>query len=126
MTIIAFLEISGEGTDLFRRDELTRRLRRELAERGVAMEYHSEPPADGAGRGEAITVGTVSVAVTSSPVMSALTEGVFAFLAACPDGAVRISSGAGGIELSDPSSENRLRFSAWLGRDVPPPGEAPP
>ncbi|GAA3243149.1 effector-associated constant component EACC1 [Actinocorallia longicatena] len=117
---IVRFDVSEEHSDLHRRDELARQFRRRLAERGVAAVPSGGPPPPGAKSATAAAIGTVAVAVGSSPVIAALVEGVFAWLSARGRRTVRVSVGDRVIELSDPSPEQERHLIAWITQHAGP------
>lgn len=121
MTEVALVEVSETYADLFHRDELARRLRRELSARGVVADFVSLlPPPDLAGAGMA--VGALAVSLFSGPSIAALAEGVFCWLAAGEGRGVKVTVGVESIELTEYGAEYRREFVIWLLRHSGAPG----
>ncbi|WP_106398009.1 hypothetical protein [Actinocorallia populi] len=113
MAQVALIEVSEPDADPFRRDELARRLRRELWERGVAADFVSLLPPPG-GPGEAMASGALAVPLCSGSAAAALAEGVCRWLAAGEGRAVRVRAGTGSVELTRGAGECRRSLLEWL------------
>ncbi|GAA2726235.1 effector-associated constant component EACC1 [Actinocorallia aurantiaca] len=113
MAQVALIEVSEAYADPFRRDELARRLRRELWDRGVVVDFVSLPPPPGS-PGTVMASGALAVSLFSAPAAAALAEGVFGWLAAGEDRAAKVTVGAESIELSAVTDAHRRGFLLWL------------
>ena len=116
MAQVALVEVFEAHADPFRRDELTRWLRRELSERGVVADFVSllPPPGGPAGAAAPMASGALAVSLFSGPSVAALAEGVFCWLAAGEGRGVRVTAGGEGIELDGCGAEQRRLLVGWL------------
>ncbi|GAA3208824.1 effector-associated constant component EACC1 [Actinocorallia longicatena] len=108
MARIAVIEVTDGDADLFRKDELTRLLRRALSERGLPADFVSLMPP-----------GTPSMATAALLVplfeprpATALAEAVRAWLAGRPGTLVTVTIDGDTIELADPVRKHE--FTTWL------------
>ena len=113
MAQVALIEVSEPDTDPFRGDELARRLRRELWDHGLAVDFVTLlPPPDGPGR--AMPSGALAVSLFSGTTAAVLAEGLCRWLAAGEGRAARVRAGTGSVELTEGTAEGRRSFLAWL------------
>ncbi|MEU9024727.1 hypothetical protein [Actinomadura sp. NPDC048394] len=114
---IAITEIGEQYADAARTDEICRRLRRELGERGVPLLPLEAAPPPGAKSGAAAAIGTIATVLASSSVTAAFVKGVFTWLAAREGRTIKITVNGRSVELSHPTREEENRLIEWLTSD---------
>ncbi|GIE94659.1 effector-associated constant component EACC1 [Paractinoplanes rishiriensis] len=110
--------VHDEDADEQRLDEVTRRLRRELADLDAAVEGAPGGPAPlGARAVELAAIGTIIVTLSQSVVLAAVVNAISAWLTQRRQGSVRVEMDGEVLELSgSPTPEQRRLTDAWLRR----------
>ncbi|GIE37036.1 hypothetical protein Ait01nite_100810 [Actinoplanes italicus] len=128
MTRVTIVVHDDEDADEQRLDEVTRQLRRELADLDVAVEGAPGGPAPlGTRAVELAAIGTIIVTLSQSVVLAAVINAISAWLTQRQQGSVRVEMDGEALELTgSPTPQHRRLIDAWLSRREaaePLPGE---